>query len=99
MHQFDLLYMPNDTLFRNKYSYILSGIDITSTYKVVRPLRKKWVKDIDSGSEFKAGVTKLLEKHGVTIWHATMKYSHTHKAFIEMLNKLLTEELFKVQDM
>ena len=27
MHQFDLLYMPSDTLYGNKYKYILSGID------------------------------------------------------------------------
>ena len=25
MHQFDLLYMPSDTLYGNKYKYILSG--------------------------------------------------------------------------
>ena len=38
MHQFDLLYMPLDTLCGNKYKYILSGIDVASRYKVVRPL-------------------------------------------------------------
>ena len=27
MHQFDLLYTLSDTLYRNKYKYILSGID------------------------------------------------------------------------
>ena len=27
MHQFDLLYMPSDTLYGNKYKYILAGID------------------------------------------------------------------------
>ena len=27
MHQFDLLYMPSDTLYGNKYKYILVGID------------------------------------------------------------------------
>ena len=39
MHQFDLLYMPSDTLYGNKYKYILSGIDVASRYKVVRPVR------------------------------------------------------------
>ena len=41
MHQFDLLYMPSDTLYGNKYKYILAGIDAASRYKVVRPLRTK----------------------------------------------------------
>ena len=27
-----------------------------------------------------------------------MKYKHTHTAFVEALNKILTERLFKVQD-
>ena len=40
-HQFDLLYMPSDTLYGNKYKYILAGIDATSRYKVARPLRTK----------------------------------------------------------
>ena len=39
MHQFDLLYMPSDTLYENKYKYILAGIDDTSRYKIARPLR------------------------------------------------------------
>ena len=41
MHQFDLLYMPSDTLYGSKYKYILAGIDAASKYKVVRPLRTK----------------------------------------------------------
>ena len=39
MNQFDLLYMPSDTLYGNKYKYILAGIDAASRYKVARPLR------------------------------------------------------------
>ena len=46
MHQFDLLYMPLDTLYGNKYNYILSGIDVASRYKVVRALRTKQAKDV-----------------------------------------------------
>ena len=46
MHQFDLLYMPSDTLYGNKYKYILSGIDVASRYKVARPLRTKQAKDV-----------------------------------------------------
>ena len=64
----------------------------------IGPLAYHKVFQCDSGSEFKAGLTKLLEKHGVMIWSIMMKYKHTHMAFIEALNKLLTEELFKIQD-
>ena len=46
MHQFDQLYMPSDTLYGNKYKYILAGIDATSRYKVARPLRTKQARDV-----------------------------------------------------
>ena len=46
MHQFDLLYMPSDTLYGNKYKYILAGIDATSRYKVARPSRTKQAHDV-----------------------------------------------------
>ena len=108
MHQFDLLYVPSDTLYGNKYRYILAGIHAASRYKVVRPLRTKqacnvaeMIADIykvgpltypkifqcDNGSEFKAEVTKMLEKHEVKIQRVMTKYKHTHTAFVEVLNK------------
>ena len=46
MHQFDLLYMPSDTLYGNKYKYILAGIDAASRYKVARHLRTKQARDV-----------------------------------------------------
>ena len=46
MDQFDLLYMPSDTLYGNKYKYILAGIDATSRYKVARLLRTKQARDV-----------------------------------------------------
>ena len=46
VHQLDLLYMPHDTLYRNKYKYILSGIDVAFRYKVARPMRTKQAKDV-----------------------------------------------------
>ena len=46
MHQFDLLYMPSDTLYGSKYKYILAGINATSRYKVARPLRTKQARDM-----------------------------------------------------
>ena len=119
MHQFDLFYMPSDTLYGNKYKYILAGIDAASRYKVARLLRTKQARDVaemiadiykvgpltypstfqcDNGSEFKGEVTKMLEKHKVKIQRVTTKYKHTHSAFVEALNKILAERLFKGQD-
>ena len=119
MHQFDLLYMPLDSLYGNKYRYILAGIDAASRYKVARLLRTKQARDVaemiadiykvgpltypkifqcDNGSEFKGDVTKMLEKNEVKIRRVTTKYMHTHTAFVEALNKILAERLFKVQD-
>ena len=119
MHQFDLLYMPSDTLYENKYKYVLAGIDAASRFKVARPLRTKQARDVaemvadiykvgplmspstfqcNNGSEFKGEMTKMLEKHEVKIRRVTTKYKHTHTAFVEALNKILTERLFKVQD-
>ena len=46
MHQFDLLYMPLDSLYGNKYKYILAGIDAASRFKVARPLRTIQVRDV-----------------------------------------------------
>ena len=40
----------------------------------------------------------MLEKNEVKIRRVTMKYQHTHTAFVEALNKILAERLFKVQD-
>ena len=119
MHQFDLLYMPSDSLNGSKYKYILAIIDAASRFKVARPLRTKQVRDVaemiadiykvgplkypkifqcDNGSEFKGDVTKMSEKNEVKIRQVTMKYKHIHTAFVEALNKILAERLFKVQN-
>ena len=119
MHQFDLLYIPSDTLYGNKYKYILAGINSTSRFMAVRPLRTKQAHDVaemivdiynigplmypstfqcNNGSEFKGEVTKMFEKHEVKIQRVTANYKHTHTAFVEALNKILAERLFKVQD-
>ena len=56
MHQFDLLYMPSETLYGNQYKYILTGIDVASRYKVARLLRTEQVRDI---AEMKADIYKV----------------------------------------
>ena len=40
----------------------------------------------------------MLEKNEVKFRRVMMKYKHTHTAFVEALNKILAERLFKVQD-
>ena len=70
---------------------------IADIYKV-GPLTYPKIFQCDNGSEFKGYVTKMLEKHGVNIQRVTTKCKHTHTAFVETLNKILTERLFKVQD-
>ena len=45
----------------------------------------------NNGSQFKGEVTKMLEKHAVCIRHVTMKYKHTHAAFVEALSKILAD--------
>ena len=69
---------------------------IVDIYKV-GPLTYPKIFQCDNGSEFKASVTKLLEKHAAKIQHTMTKYKHTHTAFVEALNKILAERLFKVQ--
>ena len=60
MHQFDLLYMPSDTLYGNQYKYILAGIDAASRYKVARPLRTKQARDV---AEMIAIFTRFVLSH------------------------------------
>ena len=70
---------------------------IADIYKV-GPLTYPKIFQCDNGSEFKGDVTKMLEKNEVKIRRVTTKYKHTHTAFVEALNKILAERLFKVQD-
>ena len=70
---------------------------IADIYKV-GPLTHPKIFQCDNGGEFKGEVTKMLEKNEVKIRRVTTKYKHTHTAFVEALNKILTERLFKVQD-
>ena len=70
---------------------------IADIYKV-GPLTYPEIFQCDNGSEFKEEVTKMLEKHEVKTQRVTTKYKHTCTAFVEALNKILAERLFKVQD-
>ena len=68
---------------------------IADIYKV-GPLKYPKIFQCDNGSEFKGDVTKMSENNEVKIWQVTTKYKHTHTAFVEALNKILAERLFKV---
>ena len=68
---------------------------IAEIYKVGLLMYPK-IFQCDNDSEFKEEVTKMLEKHEVKIQQVTTKYKHTHTAFVEALNKILAERLFKV---
>ena len=70
---------------------------IADIYKV-GPLTYPKIFLCDNGSEFKREVTKMLEKQEANIRQVMTKYKHTHTAFVEALNKILAERLFKVQD-
>ena len=70
---------------------------IADIYKV-GPLTYPKIFQCDNCSKFKGEVTKMLEKNEVKIRQVTTKYKHTHTAFVEALNKILAERLFKVQD-
>ena len=61
---------------------------IADIYKV-GPLKYPKIFQCDNGSEFKGDVTKMLEKNEVKIRRVTMKYKHTHTAFVKALNKSL----------
>ena len=70
---------------------------IANIYKV-GPLTCPSIFQCDNGSEFKGEMTKMLAQHEVKIQQVTTKYVHTHTAFVEALNEILAERLFKVQD-
>ena len=70
---------------------------IADIYKA-EPLKYPKIFQFDNASKFKGEVTKMSEKNEVKIQRVTMKYKHTHTAFVEALNKILAERLFKVQD-
>ena len=104
--------MPHNLFEGNMYKYILTGVDVASSYKVARPLRIKKPSEVvfvleaiykktfqcDNAFEFKSQVTKLLEKHNVEIRRATTKYKKTCTAYVDAFIKELSKMLFKPMD-
>ena len=46
MHQFGMFYMPSDTLYGNKYKYILAGFDAAYRFNATRQMRTTQVRDV-----------------------------------------------------
>lgn len=53
---------------------------------------------VDSGTEFKGEVLKLMKEHSVPVKSVVTKYHHSFTAFVENFNKILAVMLFKPQD-
>ena len=62
------------------------------------PLRFPDELHVDSGTEFKGDVLKLMKEHNVPVKSVVTKYHHSFTAFVENFNKLLAVMLFKPQD-
>ena len=58
-HQFDLLYIPHNLFEGNTHKYILTVFDVTSRYKVARPLKTK------KSSEVAFVLEAIYKKRGV----------------------------------
>ena len=62
------------------------------------PLRYPEKLHVDSGTEFKGAVLKLMKERNVPVKSVVTKYHHSFTAFVENFNKILAEKLFKIQD-
>ena len=89
MHQFDLLYMPSDTLYGNKYKYILAGINAASRYKVARPLRTKQARNV---AEMIADIYKV----GPSTYPSTFQCDNGSE-FKGEVTKMLEKQEVKIQ--
>ena len=89
MHQFDLLYMASDTLYGNKYKYILAGIDAASRFTVARPLRTKQAHDV---AEMIADIYKV----GLLTYPSTFQCDNGSK-FKGKVTKVLEKHGVKIQ--
>ena len=89
MHQFDLLNMPLDTLYGNKYKYIPDGIAAASRYKVVTSLRTKQARDM---AEMIADIYKV----GPLTYPSTFQCDNGSK-FKGEVTKMLEKQEVKIQ--
>lgn len=88
IHQFDLISMPGDRVYRNKYKYILSGIDVASRFKVARPLRTKKASDV-------AEAIEDIYKVGALTWPETVMMD-AGTEFLGDVTRLFTKHGVKI---
>ena len=81
--------MPSDTLYGNKYKYILAGIDAASRYEVVRPLRTKQARDV---AEMIADIYKV----GPLMYPSTFQCDNGSE-FKGKVTKLLAQQEVKIR--
>ena len=62
------------------------------------PLKYPEELHVDSGTEFKGEVLKLMKENNVPVKSVVTKYHHSFTAFVENFNKQLAMMLFKPQD-
>ena len=81
--------MPLDSLYGNKYKYILAGIDAASRFKVARPLRTKQVRDV---AEMIADIYKV----GPSTYPSIYQYDNGSE-FKGDVNKMLEKNEVKIR--
>jgi len=62
------------------------------------PLRYPESLHVDSGTEFKGEVLKLMKEHNVPVKSVVTKHHHNFTSFVENFNKTISQRLFKPQD-
>ena len=89
-HQFDLVYMPHNLFGANTYKYILTGTDVTSRYKLARPLRTK------KSSKVAFALGAIYKKGGVFIYPKTFQCDNGSE-FKNELIKLLEKHNVEIR--
>ena len=89
-HQFDFLYMLHNLFEANTYKYILTGIDVASSYQVARPQRTK------QSSEVAFVLEAIYKKGGVFKCPKTFQCDNGSEFEIEMI-KLLEKHNIEIR--
>ena len=95
-HQFDILYVHHSVFEANTYKYILTGVDVASRYKVVRPLRT--TKASETAFVLKA-IFRRVVCLNTQMWQSCLKNTMTtfekKQQNLSTLTKLLCKPLTK----
>ena len=89
-HRFDLLYMPHNLFEGNTHKYVLTGIDVSSRYKVVRLLRTKKSSQV-------AFVLEAIYKKGGVLKYPKVFQCDNGSEFKDEVTKLLEKHNVDIQ--